>query len=203
MDAEGVSYFEIQAGGQSIKAFTCDAYKCDLSPASCAQRFLAAQHLTDQAGGGHAAYLCKRCEIGGCHADAKGFRPKRKSECVRCQQWSSKLVRGLLCVSCYNRQQEALKGADRRGHPPKTVIRFWDHDPAREPGRIPAVYAFAVEIEGVGVREFIAVRPREALEQASRLYFKGEPLHMAVLNAAALGRTIPRHPSNAPQTRAA
>ena len=202
MDAPGVEYFEIQAGGQALRAFRCDVYKCDLSPASCAQRFLAAQHISDGVGPGLPSFDCKHCPVGRCHAGVQSLKLKRKSACVRCQQWSSKLVRGLLCVSCYNRQQEALKGADRRGHPPKTVIRFWDHDPAREPGRIPAVYAFAVEIEGVGVREFIAVRPREALEQASRLYFKGEPLHMAVLNAAELGRAVPylRHCHNATNT---
>ena len=205
MDAEGVSYFEIQAGGQSIKAFTCDVYKCDLSPASCAQRFLAAQHISDGVGPGLPSFDCKRCPVGRSHAGVQSMKLKRQAACVRCGEWSHKLVRGLLCVSCFNRQNEVLKGQDRRGHPPKTVIKFWDTGPAREPGRIPAVYAFAVEIEGVGVREFIAVRPREALEMASRQHFKGEPLHMTVLNAAELGRTVPyfRHCHNAPHTRAA
>ena len=64
------------------------------------------------------------------------------------------------------------------------------------------MYAFAVEIEGVGVREFIAVRPREALEQASRLFYRGSPIAMRIVNAAELGRTVPylRHCHNATNT---
>ena len=202
MDAEGVEYFEIQAGGQSIRLFNCPRYRCDISPASCAARFTGAQSLTDKAGMGHPAYECKHCPIGAQHAGVHSLKPKRKAECLRCGQWAHKLVRGLLCVSCFNRQQEVLKGADRRGHQPKTVIRFWDTGPAREPGKIPQVFVFRVEIDGLGVREFVACSPKEALQQASRLHYRGEPLAMKITNAAELGRTVPyqRHPSNAPTT---
>ena len=194
MDAAGVEYTTIDVAGQEVRLFRCPTYRCDLSPTSCAARFMAAQALTDAGAMGLPGYDCKRCEIGAAHADAKGFKLKRKSECIRCGEWSYKLIRGLICVSCFNRQQEVLKGQDRRGRPPKVTIKFWDQAPAREPGRIPAVFTFAVEVEGIGIREFVATRPREALEQASRQYFKGEPLTMKITNAADLGRTIPRHP---------
>ena len=205
MDAEGVEYFEIQAGGQSIRLFRCGVYRCDLTPGSCAGRFNAAQNLTDQAGVGHPGYSCKRCPIGAAHADAKGFKPKRKAECIRCGEWSYKLIRGLICVSCFNRQQEVLKGQDRRGRPPKTVIRFWGTGPAREPGKVPQVFVFRVEIDGLGIREFVACSPKEALLQATRLHYRGQPLAMRITNAADLGRAVPylRHPSNAPTPQAA
>ena len=121
MDAPGVTYETVGIAGQELRLFRCPTYRCDLSPTSCAERFRAAQSLTDQAGVGHPAFSCKRCPIGAAHADAKSFKPKRKAECLRCGQWSYKLVRGLLCVGCYNRQQEVLKGADRRGHQPKVT----------------------------------------------------------------------------------
>lgn len=202
MDAEGVEYTTIEIAGQAVRLFRCPTYRCDLSPISCAGRFMGAQNLTDKAGMGHPAYECKHCPIGAQHAGVHSLKPKRRAECLRCGQWAHKLVRGLLCVSCFNRQSEVLKGKDRRGHPPKVTIKFWDTGPAREPGRIPAVFTFAVEIEGVGIREFVAAKPREALEQASRLYFKGEPLRMAVVNAAELGRAVPylRHYHNATHT---
>lgn len=202
MDAPGVTYETVSIAGQELRLFRCPTYRCDLSPTSCAGRFNAAQSLTDQAGGGHDAYRCKHCVTGAAHANARGFKPKRKFECVRCHQHSHKLVRGLICVSCFNRQQEVLHGQDRRGHAPKVTIRFWDHDPARVPGKIPAVFDIAVLVEGIGVRVYPATRPREALEMASREYFRGEPLRMTVLNAAELGRTVPylRHCHNATNT---
>ena len=193
MDAEGVTYETLSIAGQSVRLFRCPTYRCDLTPTSCAERFKAAQHLTDGAGIGHPAYSCKRCPIGAAHADVSSLKPKRAAECLRCGSWTHKLVRGLLCVSCFNRQQEVLKGQDRRGHQPKAVIRFWDHSPARVPGQIAAVFNIAVQVEGVGVRVYPATRPREALEMASRQYFKGEPLHLMVVNAAELGR-IARYP---------
>lgn len=200
MDAPGVEYFEIEAGGQAIRLFACPRYKCDISPASCAARFTGAQNLTDKAGMGHPAYECKHCVIGAQHAGVQSLKPKRQAACVRCGQWAHKLVRGLLCVSCFNRQSEVLKGKDRRGHPPKVTIKFWDTGPAREPKRIPAVFNIAVLVEGIGVRVYPATRPREALEMASREYFKGRPLRLAVVNAAELGRQIPRHCHNATHT---
>lgn len=204
MDAEGVEYFEIQACGQSIRAFNCPTYRCTLSPRSCAERFLAAQHLTDQAGVGHPAFSCKRCPIGAAHADAKGFRPKRKAECLRCGQWAHKLVRGLLCVGCYNRQQEVLKGADRRGHPPKVTSLFLSLQPVRQRGAIPLVMPIQVQAGNMTLT-IPAATFREALLAASRMAFKGEPIELRILNAGEVGRAVPylRHCHNAPQTRAA
>lgn len=199
MDAPGVEYFEIQAGGQSVRLFRCETHLADLTPAACAGRFRAAK------GAFRLDFSrCRHCQIGAAHA-GKPAPVKPATDCLRCGKWASKLVRGLLCVPCYNRQQEVLKGQDRRGHPPKTVVRFWEPAPAREPGKIPQVFSFLVEVQGVGIREFVAARPHEALEQASRLFYRGEPLAMKITNAADLGRTVPylRHPSNAPQTRAA
>jgi len=193
VDAEGVEYFEIQAGGQSMRLFRCPSYRCDLSAQACAERFRLAQNLTDIAGVGHAAYLCKHCPIGAQHA-GKSIKPRRSHQCLRCGSWSPKLVRGLVCVPCYNRQQEVLRGQDRRGHRPKAVVRFWDASPSKVLGQIPQVFVFCVEIDGLGVREFVAARPKEALEMASRLYFRGEPLAMKITNAAELGRQAPRYP---------
>jgi len=194
VDAPGVEYFEIQAGGQSVRLFRCETHLADLTPTACAARFRAAR----------GAYRldfsrCRHCPIGAVHA-GKLAPARPASDCVRCGKWASKLVRNLLCVPCYNRQQEVLKGQDRRGRPPKAVVQFWEPAPARESGKIPQVFNFLVDVQGVGIREFIAVRPREALEQASRLFYRGVPLAMKVTNAAALGRQIPRYPGNAPQT---
>ena len=204
MDAPGVSYFEIQAGGQSIRAFTCTRYRCDISPASCAARFTGAQSLTDKAGMGHPAYECKHCPIGAQHAGVQSLKPRRRAECVRCRQWSSKLVRGLLCVSCFNRQQEVLKGQDRRGHPPKVTALFWEREPVRQRGTIPLVMPIQVQAGNMTLT-IPAATFREALLAASRMAFKGEPIELRILNAGEVGRTVPylRHSNNAPTPQAA
>ena len=194
MDAPGVNYFEVAAGGQSVRLFRCERFKCELTPASCACRFASAQGLNDRSDVGYAFYDCKRCQIGAAHADATvNARPRQKRDCIRCGEWAFKLVKGLLCVSCFNRQREVLKGQDRRGRPPHAVIRFWDHEPAKLPHVVTAIYLFAVDVEGHGIKTYPATRPREALEMASRQFFKGQPLKLAVVNAAELGRSIPRY----------
>jgi hypothetical protein len=86
-----------------------------------------------------------------------------------------------------------MRGQDRRGHRPKAVVRFWDASPSKVLGQIPQVFLFKVEISGLGVREFVAARPKEALEMASRLYYRGEPLAMKITNAAELGRQASRY----------
>ncbi|MFM2006162.1 MAG: Bordetella phage vB BbrM, partial [Pseudomonadota bacterium] len=151
MDAAGVEYQTITIAGQSVRLFRCPTYRCDLSPNACAERFRLAQNLTDIAGVGHAAFLCKRCPIGAQHA-GKSIKPRRSHQCLRCGSWSPKLVRGLVCVPCYNRQQEVMRGQDRRGHRPKAVVRFWDASPSKVLGQIPQVFLFKVEISGLGVR---------------------------------------------------
>ena len=101
---------------------------------------------------------------------------------------------GRIGVRCFNRQQDVLKGQDRRGHQPNTMIRFGDHTPAKVHGVIPAIFPIAVHIEDVGIRIYLAARPREALEMASRQHHRGEPLRLSGLNAADLGRHLPREP---------
>lgn len=41
--------------------------------------------------------------------------------CTKCNNTAFKLVFGRLCVSCYNRLIEALKGANARGQEPKKL----------------------------------------------------------------------------------
>jgi hypothetical protein len=165
------------------------SHKCDLSPSACASRFTKAQAMTE-GGAGLPLYQCKSCQIGACHA-GRAVSIKKRRECLRCRCWASKLVSGLLCVSCYNRQQEVLKGRDRRGRPPHVTCRFWDHAGKRR-GEIPAVFRIMVAIEGHGVQTYPATRPREALGMASRQFLTGQPLKLAVVNANELGSQIPR-----------
>lgn len=39
--------------------------------------------------------------------------------CGRCEQGATRLIHGHLCVSCYNREREYLKGRNAKGNAPK------------------------------------------------------------------------------------
>ncbi len=186
MDAPGVRYFEVQAGGQTIRLFRCEVHHADLTPTACAARFRDAKNpFRDDFS------RCRYCPIGAAHA-GKPAEVKPPSDCVRCGKWAPKLVRGLLCVPCYNRQLEVLRGKDRRGRSPHTHIYLWGRETRREPQAIPAVFPVIVRVDGKTL-SITAATFREALLTADRLVCHGRPMPLEVLNAAEIGRQAPRH----------
>lgn len=137
------------------------------------------------------AHACKRCSVGAAHAGGQPA-PATARECIRCDRRGGKLVRGLLCVSCYNRQQEVVKGRDRRGRTPHARVYLWDKEPQRIRGAMPAIFAIQVNIDG-RVHRFLAATFREAFRSADRLFFRGQPLALSVTNAREIGLQAPRH----------
>jgi len=186
MDAEGVRYFEVQVGGQSVRLFRCETHRADLTPDACAARFRAAQgeYKLDFS-------RCRHCPIGAAHA-GKTARAKPPSDCLRCGRVSEKLVWGLLCVPCYNRQQEVLKGRDRRGREPRAHVYLWSRDQRRARQAIPRVFPVVVRVADQTLT-IVAATFREALLTADRLVCHGRPLPLEILNAADIGRQAPRH----------
>lgn len=65
---------------------------------------------------------CRRCAIGALHAGvAADERPSAVAEmrfCVRCLAESARIIRGRLCVSCYNREGEYRVGRNAKGKRP-------------------------------------------------------------------------------------
>ena len=162
----GLAYQQI--AGVPGEYFRCAKLSAEFSTDSCAKRWQAQQ------GRDHIGMPCYRCPIGASHAGkAVDHAQFQKFECVRCHQHSHKLVRGLLCVSCYNRQQEVLKGQDRRGRPPKPYERLGQVDPA--PKKLVAIHVFTIRFVPPGAQtietcEYQGADRQEAMLAVLRRY---------------------------------
>lgn len=64
------------------------------------------------------AWHCRGCEVGARHAGAAEKPAPRARRCVRCGDGGVKIVGGILCISCYNRQAEFAKGCNGKGKAP-------------------------------------------------------------------------------------
>lgn len=96
--------------------FRCDRMRATLATSSCASMWRRENDLND---GQHAA--CRLCALGAVHAGevAASMSPlKGTLTCARCHRTSGRLISKMLCVSCYNRQAEALKGRNAKGTAP-------------------------------------------------------------------------------------
>lgn len=117
--------------------FRCDRLSAEFTAASCAKRW------KSQQGKEHIGMPCYRCPIGASHAgQAVNHAQFQRRECIRCHTLTSKLVRNLLCVSCFNRQLEVQKGKDRRGKPPRAYERLGQLDP--KPKKLVCIHEFEV-----------------------------------------------------------
>ena len=101
--------------------FTCAGRQLRLTPAGCARLYNSTLLDPPQPWEGRAA--CIGCTMGarnaGGHVNAAELAAKAWTGCCqRCQIRDSRIINGRLCASCYNRDLEAKKGADRKGHRP-------------------------------------------------------------------------------------
>lgn len=135
MQHPGLSYSTLP--GIPGEYFRCDKLAAEFTASSCARRW------KGQQGKEHIGMTCYRCPIGASHANQVVTHSQYlKQECVRCHCLASRLVRGLICVSCFNRQQEVLKGQDRRGKPPKAYERMGEVEP--KPKKLVRIHLFEV-----------------------------------------------------------
>lgn len=96
--------------------FRCDRMRATLSTESCSAMWKRADQLDD---GSHSA--CRLCPVGAVHAGevAASMSPlKGTLTCARCHRTASRLIRSMVCVSCYNRQREVLIGRNAKGTTP-------------------------------------------------------------------------------------
>ena len=107
--------------------FRCDRMRATLSTAACQSQWRRADELND---GSHSA--CRLCPLGAVHAGevAASMSPlKGTLTCARHHGTAGRLIGGMLCVSCYNRQREYLLGRNAKGTKPVKLC-------ALEPRRI-------------------------------------------------------------------
>jgi hypothetical protein len=105
-----------------IATFNCNALRMRLSTAGCARLWRSAQTDRPHPWEGRAA--CRSCPIGARNAGEKAspvalYVDRLRSVCARCLRPAPRQIRGRWCVSCYNRQREADKGANAKGGRPR------------------------------------------------------------------------------------
>jgi hypothetical protein len=96
--------------------FRCERMRATISTEACAGFWRGSN------GGGHCERdTCLRCPIGAMHAGEAqaSTSPLRLAPiCARCHRPSSRLIGGMRCVSCYNRERELLRGRNAKGTAP-------------------------------------------------------------------------------------
>lgn len=100
--------------------FACAPLRCTLSVDACVANWRASAD-SGLVGGN---VQCKRCSVGARHAggaDANTSPFRGTLTCARCHRGAMRLIRGMICISCYNREREALKGLNRKGTRPEKL----------------------------------------------------------------------------------
>lgn len=131
MNPEAVDYFTFE--GAPGRYFRCERYGV-MRDEACARAWMAAPEASR---GGRLAG-CVGCEIGRRHAGMPAPEKVHAAPslvCVRCRRSSAdgkgggfgsvgrvRFVRGLICVSCFNREREVIKGRDAKGNRPGLVL---------------------------------------------------------------------------------
>lgn len=96
--------------------FRCDRQRATLSTEACKTMWRKADEVSD---GLH--HACRLCPIGAVHAGevAASMSPlKGTLTCARCHRTAGRLISGMICVSCQNRQYEWIKGRNAKGTAP-------------------------------------------------------------------------------------
>jgi hypothetical protein len=93
-----------------------------LTTPGCSRLWLSAQADPPKPWEGRSA--CVTCPIGAANSGRQISRVAEdiailSKACPRCLRQTDRLIKGLHCVSCYNRQAEADKGRNRKGTKPR------------------------------------------------------------------------------------
>lgn len=142
LHSDSLSYRELP--GIPGTYFTCPYGMGTLSVSSCAKSW--EQSRTPEAIRKGIRYQCRTCPFGAIHAGEKpkGLSIRERRVCARCLRQADRLIRGCICVSCYNREREVLIGRNSKGSTPvrcrkiyskalmfvvdgKVVMRQFDH----------------------------------------------------------------------------
>lgn len=162
-----VDYFEYP--GVPGRYFSCAAHKASLSESRCAAMYQEAKGI--QLGDMHSLEKCIGCPVGAVHAGDKVVQKKEsvvgRLTCCRCHEQASRLVCGGICVSCFNREREVVKGRNGKGCPPKPVDRFWMDEPPD--GKVVVTHPVVLTVSVAGrVRAVAFERVADTLEAVLR-----------------------------------
>lgn len=115
-----VQYIEPEWGMPGARYFRCEPMAATITTQACAANWRASCDRESER-----LMKCRTCPVGAIHAGetAASLSPLRGATiCSRCLVGSSRLVRGWLCVSCYNREREYLAGRNAKGKAPIKML---------------------------------------------------------------------------------
>ncbi len=114
-----VEFVQVQGAPKGLQFFRCTPMSATISTKACATNWKAAHE--EQA---ERLFKCKTCPVGAVHAGetAASLSPLRGSTiCGRCHRGATRLIGGHLCISCYNREREAVLGENAKGKRPQKL----------------------------------------------------------------------------------
>ena len=158
-----VTYIQLVPGKQH---FRCERQRATLSTEACASNWREGNHENAESRMG-----CRNCPIGAVHAGealASMSAFKGTPTCARCHRGAERLIHGMHCVSCYNRQLELMKGRNAKGTAPSRLARL---EPRRiwfMAGKEPTVLARARTVDTI---ELIVAALRDSQDRV-RFAFK-------------------------------
>jgi len=146
---------------------------------------------------------CRCCRVGQAHASGDTVQNDGQVEggrsallgtksCARCGRQNGRLVRGAVCISCYNRELEWIKGRNGKGTAPKFVRPVF-------PASVAAIYASS---QGAPRKlhyrklDHVADRVSEPILTVAR--FALSPVFLPVLVGIAFARTEMAHGEQMP-----
>lgn len=114
-----IKYFTHQ--GIDGQYFECPLGMGSLSTRSCAANYTLA--MSPQGLREGRRITCRSCPVGAHHAGipqggGSASRFVGSGTCARCQREAPRLIRRAICVCCYNREREVLRGRNAKGKRP-------------------------------------------------------------------------------------
>jgi len=114
----------LKMDGVDGKYFECKPYRGTFSVDACAKNWRSARGTVENCN----RILCRECDVGALHAGELPVRVTARHMCARCGRGDQRLIRGAICVSCYNRERELLIGVNAKGQFPTHAKRLHSVD---------------------------------------------------------------------------
>jgi hypothetical protein len=114
-----IEYYAID--GVPGRYFKCPKGVGKLSDKSCGKLYIEAMSPKGLREG--LRFQCRGCPVGAEHSGSKRLDAASSGLlsgliCARCIRQAPRLIRGTICVSCYNREREVLIGKNAKGNRP-------------------------------------------------------------------------------------
>ncbi len=110
---------------ENVETITCIPYGATFSKRFCAESHIKANAKETKLWRPH----CKKCPTGAACLGSNEYLDRSilfgSKRCARCERLSDRLICGLVCVSCKNREYESHTGLNGRGNPLQIIRQYY------------------------------------------------------------------------------